>query len=311
MKIAVFGTGAVGGYFGGRLAQAGHEVTFIARGAQLEALRRAGLRVESPEGSFHLEKVTVTDDPAAAGVVDAILVTTRAWQVPEAAKAVIPMMGKTAVVGLQDGVEAVGQLRQELGDKPVLGGVSSIIARVSEPGVVVHVGDRPSVTVGELDGRQSDRCQRLVEAFLATRGLDAFLADDITEEIWRRFLFTCAVSGVGAISRAPIGIMRAQPETRWLMEIVMREVRAVGRAHGVDLSRDVISTTLKLLDSLPAEGTSTMQRDIAEGCPSELESLNGAVVRLGREKSVPTPINEGIQAALLPQERRARGRIDF
>lgn len=311
MKIAVYGAGAVGGYFGGRLAQAGHEVVFIARGDQLEALRTSGLRVESPEGTFHLEKVAATDNPGTVGPVDAILVATKAWQVPEAAKAIAPMIGRTVIVGLQNGVEAADQLRREVDGRLVIGGVSRIIARRGAPGVIIHGGGRPSVTIGEFDGRASDRCQRLVEAFLRAKGLDAFLAEDIQAEIWRKFLFISAVSGVGSISRAPIGVMRAQPETRWLIEIVMREIRAVAKAHGVDLPREAVAASLKFLDSLPADGMSSMQQDIAEGRPSELDSQNGAVVRLGREKGVPTPINEGIQAALLPLERRARGELEF
>jgi len=311
VRIAVFGAGAIGGYFGGQLARAGEEVTFIARGAQLRALRGQGLRVDSPTGDFVVQPVQATDDPAQVGVVDAVLVGVKAWQVTEAAQAMRPLVGPgTFVVPLQNGVEAPDQLAAVLGADHVLGGLCRIVSFVVEPGHIRHAGLEPYVAFGELDNHPSERAGRLREAF-ARAGVKAEIPPDIQVAMWEKFLFIASFSGVGAVTRAPAGVLRGQPETRRMLEQAMHEVLAVARARGIALPEESIPRTMTLIDSLPPGGTASMQRDVIEGRPSELESQNGAVVRLGREVGVSTPLHVFIYHSLLPLELRARGRVQL
>jgi len=311
MRIAVFGTGAVGGYFGGRLAQAGEDVVFIARGAQLQALRERGLRVESPKGDFSVHPAQATGDPAQVGTVDAVLVGVKAWQVPEAAEAMRPLVGPdTFVVPLQNGVEAPGQLAAVLGAEYVLGGLCRIVSFLVEPGHVRHAGLEPYVAFGELDDRPSERAERLRAAF-ARAGVTAEVPSDIRVAMWGKFLFIASFSGVGAVTRAPAGVLRSLPETRRLLEQAMHEVLAVAHARGIALPEQSIPNTMALIDGLLPEGTASMQRDIMAGRPSELESQNGAVVRLGQEVGVATPLHAFIYHSLTPLELRARGRVEF
>ena len=313
MRLAVFGAGAVGGYFGGRLAQAGEDVVFIARGEQLQALRDRGLRVDSfvSKGDFVVQPVQATDDPEQVGVVDAVLVGVKAWQVTEAARAMRPLFGpETFVVPLQNGVEAPSQLAAVLGGEHVLGGLCRIVGLVVEPGYIRHAGLEPYVAFGELDNRPSERAERLREAF-ARAGVTAEVPLDIRVAMWEKFLFIASFSGVGAVTRAPAGVLRSLPETRQMLKQAMHEVLAVARARGIALPEEAIPRTMTLIDGLPPGGTASMQRDVIEGRPSELESQNGAVVRLGREVGVDTPLHAFIYHSLLPLELRARGQVQF
>lgn len=312
MRIAVFGTGGVGGYFGGRLAQAGEEVIFIARGEHLRAITERGLRVDSIKGDFVIQPAQATDNPAEVGPVDAILVGVKAWDVPEAAQLMRPMVGpETFVVPLENGVEAPDQLATVLGREHVLGGLCKIISAIVAPGHIRHAGIDPYIAFGELDGRKSERAERLRQAFAKATGVTAEVSDDIQAAMWEKFLFIAAISGVGAVTRAPAGVIRSLPETRQMLEQAMHEILAVAQARGVALSDEVIPKTMAFIDAIPADGTASMQRDILTGRPSELEYQNGTVVRLGRELGVPTPVNAFIYASLLPQELRARGKVVF
>ena len=307
MHVAVFGTGAVGGYFGGRLAEAGSDVAFIARGRQLRALRDDGLTVESPDGDLRIAPARATDDPAEVGTVDLVIVGTKAWQVAEAGRALRPMIGPgTSVLPLQNGVEASAELARELGEEHVLGGMCKIAAEVAAPGRIRHMGVDPVVVFGELDNRRTDRVEALKRAFDDARGVHAEIAPDIQAAVWRKFLFIVAVSGIGAITRVPIGAFRAVPETRDLLIRVMEEVHDVARARGIHLGADPIEHTLAFIDELPEGATASMHRDIVAGRPSELEYQNGAVVRLGQAAGVDTPLNRFLYHALLPAERLAR-----
>lgn len=311
MHIAVFGAGAVGGFFGGRLAQAGQRVALIARGAHLRAIQAHGLRVDSIEGGFVVHPQQATDDPAQVGPVDAVLVGVKTWQVPEAARAMGPLMGpETFVVPLENGVEAPQQLGQILEQERVLGGLCRIISAVVEPGHIRHSGLEPYVAFGELDNRPSERAQRLRRAFEET-GVQAEIPADIHVAMWKKFLFIAAFSGVGAVARAPVGVLRTIPETREMLEQAMREILAVAHARGVALPEETVANAMSLIDGLQPEGTASMQRDIMSGRPSEIESQNGAVVRLGEEMGVPTPLHAFIYHSLLPLELQARGRVDF
>jgi len=311
VRIAIFGAGGVGGYFGGRLAEAGREVVFIARGEHLQAMRGAGLRVDSISGDFRVHPVRATDDPAEAGTADAILVAVKAWQVPEAARAMRPMVGpETFVVPLQNGVEAPDELAAVLGRERVLGGVCGLISFVAGPGHIRHTGIEPFVQFGELDNHASTRAKRLLDAFAPARGVKAEIPPDIHVSMWRKFLFIAAMSGMGAVTRVPVGAFRSVPETRALLERAVEEIHRVARARGVELPDDAVAQTLELFDRLPPASTASMQRDIMEGRPSELEAQNGAVLRLGRAAGVDTPLHAFIYASLLPGERRARGEAE-
>jgi 2-dehydropantoate 2-reductase len=311
MRVAVLGVGAVGGYFGGRLAQAGEEVVLIARGEHLRALRQHGLRVESIKGDFVVQPALATDDPRQVGVVDVVLVGVKAWQVPEAAQAMQPMIGpETFIVPLQNGVEAPGQLAASLGTQHVLGGLCKIISSLIEPGYVRHAGMEPYVAFGELDNHPSERAERLRRAF-ERAGVMADIPADIQAAMWEKFLFIASFSGVGAVTRAPAGVLRSLPETRRMLEQAMNEVLNVAQGRRIALSEETVAGAMALVDGMPPGGTASMQRDIIAGRPSELEAQNGAVVRLGLESGVATSLHTFIYHSLLPLEQRARGQMDF
>jgi 2-dehydropantoate 2-reductase len=310
MRIAVFGTGGVGGYFGGRLAQAGEAVTFIARGEHLRAIREHGLRVDSLQGDFVIQPAQATADPARLGPVDVVILGVKAWQVREAAEAMRPLVGpETFVVPLQNGVEAPDELASVLGREHVLGGFCRIIALIAGPGHIRHAGGQPYVAFGELDNRRTERVERLRAAFSRAAGLTVEVPADIRAAMWEKFLTITSFSGVGAVTRAPIGVIRSVPQTREMMVGVMREIIAVANARGIPLGEDAVQRVLAFRDGLPAASTASMQRDIMDGRPSELEWQSGAVVRLGREAGVATPLNAFIYHSLLPQELKARGKL--
>ncbi len=307
MKILVYGTGGVGGYFGGRLAEAGLDVTFLARGRHLEAIQKNGLRIESVAGDFHVDPARATDDPSTVPTPDVVLVAVKAWDVVAAGERIAPVLRpESMVVPLENGVEAVDELAAAVGRERVVGGLCRIVAFVSAPGVIRHAGVAPAIVLGELDGGSSARVERLREAFAAARGMDVQVAADFRAALWQKFLFIAPYSSVGAVTRMPAGETRSVPETRRMLEAAMREVASVARARGVKLPDEMIDKTIAFIDSLPADSTASMQRDLMEGRPSELESQAGAVVRLGREAGVATPVHEVLYAALLPMERRAR-----
>jgi 2-dehydropantoate 2-reductase len=307
MRIAVFGAGGVGGYLGGRLARAGHAVVFVARGPHLDAIRRDGLRVESPAGDFVVRPAEATDDPEAAGRVDAVLVCVKAWQVRETSRSMLPMLGSNSVVvPFQNGVEAAGQLAEATGSDRVLPGLCRILSQVAAPGTIRHAGVSPSVEFGEPDHRRTARAGRLLAAFRDAAGVTASIPEDIEAAVWEKFLFIAPFAGVGALSGGPAGVVRDHPETRDLLRRAMEEVLDLARARRVHLGPGAVERALALVDSLPVHATSSMQRDLMAGRPSELEYLTGAVVRLARESGVASPTNDRIYRALLPLEERAR-----
>lgn len=307
VKIAVIGPGGVGGYFGGRLAQAGEEVTFVARGASLAALRTKGLRVESIKGDFTLPSVAATDDPSTIGTVDFVLVAVKAWQVPEVAATLTPLLGpETAVVPLENGLEAPDQLAAALGPQHVVGGLCAIVSFVVEPGHIRHAAYDPMVAFGELDNRVSARCERLRDALIRA-GVNAEIPEDIHRSMWSKFMFIAPMSGTGAVTRVPAGSWRTLPESRAFAENGVREIVSLAAARGVSLGDDAVERTMARYDALAPDATASMQRDIMQGKPSELDSQIGAVVRMGRASGVATPVHDFMLGALLPLERIARG----
>ena len=311
MRIAIFGTGGAGGYFGAQLARAGEDVIFIARGKHLQAIHTQGLRVETSRGEIVIQPAQAVDDPVQVGVVDSVIVGVKTWQVTEAARAMQPMIGpNTFVVPLENGVEAASQLAEVLGADHVLAGLCGTMSWIVAPGHIRSIGEAHFIKFGELDRRPSERAEQLRQAF-ERAGVKVEVPSDIHVSLWEKFLFVVSFGGVGAVTRAPIGVIRTLPETRRLLEQCLDEIFAVARARQVALSDGSVEKSMGFLDSLAPGGTTSLQRDIADGKPSELEAWNGAAVRLGREVGVATPVHEFIYHSLLPLELRARGKVEF
>lgn len=305
MKIAVIGAGAVGGYFGGRLAQS-NDVVFLVRGKTLETLCREPLRVASIQGNFEVA-VRANDNPAEIGPVDAVLVAVKAWQVPDAALAIQEMPGgDSVVVPLQNGMEAPEQMAAVLGPGRVAGGLCRIVAEAAGPGVIRHISAEPSIAFGELEPLSNkERLGELRDAFTGANVRCDF-PSDIAAAMWRKFLFITPWGSLAAVARLPVGPLRSTPEWRARLIDAIHEVAEIARTKGSDLGPDCVSKTVAILDRLPEETTSSMQRDIMSGRPSELEAQTGAVVRFGRVTGVPTPVHDSIYAELRPLEERAR-----
>ena len=306
LRIAVFGTGGVGGYFGGRLAQAGEDVTFIARGEHLRAIKAKGLKVDSTSGDFTIYPAKATDELSEIGAVDLVIVGVKAWQVAVAARTMKPLVdANTTVLPLQNGVDAVSQLVNELGSDSVIGGLCKIVSYVVEPGHIRHAGFTPSIVIGELDNRRTNRITE-IEQVLKGAGIEVTIAADIQVALWMKFLFITSFSGVGAMANAPAGILRSDAKWRAQIMNAMAEIYTLAHARGINLPPNAIETAMSSVDALPEDGTSSMQRDIAAGKPSELESQNGAVVRLAREAGIDVPTHELIYRTLTPLDQKAR-----
>ena len=304
MKIAIVGAGGVGGYFGARLAAAGHEVAFLARGAHKDAMKAKGLTVHSPLGEIHLPSPDVVDDPAAVGPCEIVLFCVKLWDVPDAAEIVRPMLSaESCVVPIQNGVSVTDTLSGLLGAEHVLGAVTQISASIEAPGVIRHHGDFARLIFGELGGEpgggSSARVERL-EASCQAAGIEARVSPDIAVDIWQKFVFLAAMAGATAFYRVPIGEIRDDPECRARLEALLRETAAVGRAKGVRLPEGLEEGSLGFLDNLPPAMKSSMQLDLERGRRLELEWLNGEVVRLGAELGVPTPETAAVFEALKP-----------
>ncbi|MYE70077.1 MAG: 2-dehydropantoate 2-reductase [Gemmatimonadetes bacterium] len=306
MRIAIYGAGGVGGYFGGVLARAGHDVTLIARGRHLDAIRSHGLLLRTPGGDFRAHP-PATAETAGTGPVDAVIVAVKSLHIPAVRAGIGPLLGPaTLVVPLLNGVNAHEALLPAVGRERMGKGLTRIISEVAAPGEIRHVGVDPYVALAEWDGSASPRAEALVAAFVQA-GVDAEIPPDIDAALWHKFLFVCSLGGVCAVCRMPLGPVRANPASRDLLRRAMEEIAAIAAARGITLPPDAVDRALEIFDSFPPEGTSSLQRDIAAGIPSELDAWNGAAVRIGAESGVPTPVHSFIHAALLPSEMAARG----
>lgn len=298
MRIAVMGSGGVGGYFGARLAASGCDVSFIARGAQLAALKQHGLKVSSGGGDLHLRSVRATDDPRAVGPVDLVLFGVKLWDTEAAALQLLPMLGTdTAVVSFQNGVAKDELLQRVLGERAVMGGVCYIAATIAEPGVIRHVGTMQRLVFGDYGVATSPRAAAFLTACRAA-GIDAEISADIRLTIWEKFVMLVGLSGTTSAIGSPIGPIRSHPQTRALLLDAMREVVAVGRAQGVALAEDFADKRLAFIDTLPAEMTSSMHQDLQRGGRLELDWLSGDVVKRGRDAGVATPVNRALSDVL-------------
>ena len=294
MRIAVMAAGAVGGYFGARLAQAGHDVAFVARGQQLEALRTGGLRVESPLGDVHLPEVEVTGEPATIGPVDLVLFGVKLWDTETAAEATKPLLGAgTGVVSFQNGVAKDDILRQTLGAGHVIGGVCYISATIAAPGLIRQAGPMQKLVFGEYDGARSPRVLQF-QAACADSGIDAEISDQIEQAIWAKFVFIVGLSGTTSLARSAVGPIRSQPRSRAFLHDVLAEVVQTARAQGVPLPADYADERMAFVDQLAPDMTSSMFRDLEQGHRLEVDWLSGDVVERGARLGVATPCNRAI-----------------
>ncbi len=307
MRIAVFGAGGIGGYFGVRLAQAGNDVALIARGSHLQAIQANGLFVKSATGDFHITPFIATNSPAEVGVVDLVILGVKAWDVREAAEQIRPMIGPdTGVLTLQNGVVAPTEVADVLGHDHVIVGVSPVRCFIETPGKLKHVGGiNPQLTLGEIDNRASARVDSIHAAF-ASNQVSVQIPDDIQSWLWLKFAGAVTLGGIGTLTRVPTGVWREIPEVRKLVQDSIHEVVAVAAANGVTLPPEGVDVIHRGIDMMPANHMTSMQEEIMACKPSELEYWNGAVVRLGKEAGVATPLNDLIYYSLLPQEKLAR-----
>jgi 2-dehydropantoate 2-reductase len=306
MRVIVVGAGGVGGMIGGLLAHHGVDVAFVARGRQLAALRARGLRIESPAATIQLPPLEASDDPAQLAPADVVLVAVKSWQVAEIAASLRPLLRDGGfVVPLENGVEAAATLAAALGEAPVAGGFCAMLAWLEAPGVIRHAGETLRVVLGERNGGSSPRLAALAQQLTAA-GVDTVLAPDITAATWEKFLFIATFGAVAAAARVTAGSLRSVPETRAVLISAMREVVSLARECAVQLPADALDRALALVDALPSDATASMQRDIQNGRPSELQDQIGAVVRMAHARKLAVPTSEVLFGLLLPQERAAR-----
>jgi 2-dehydropantoate 2-reductase len=307
MRIAVIGAGGVGGAFGAAIAKAGGDVTFVARGAHLAAMREHGLRIESARGDTLIQPVQATDDPAAIGPVDIVLFCVKLWDIESAGEQIRSLIGPdTGVIPLQNGIDASDRLLPILGAAHVMAGTVSISATIASPGVIRQTGTFMSMAFGERDGRTSPRAEAFA-ALCGKAGFDITLSDNVAVPIWTKFVLLTAMSGGTAITRLPIGKLRDDPEVFSLFEDLMRETEAVGRAEGVPLPAGVFASQRAELMGAPPAAMASMAVDLLRGNRLELPWLAGKIVELGRKHRIPTPANAAIFAALKPYVSGAAG----
>jgi 2-dehydropantoate 2-reductase len=300
MRIAVMAAGAVGGYFGARLADAGHDVVFFARGAHRDAIKRDGLKVESPRGSLHLKKVWVTDTPDGRAPVDVVLFAVKLWDTEQAAREIEPLVtDRTRVITVQNGVDAFDIMRPILGEGRVVPGLAQISATIAGPGVISHVSPFHLLAFGHRDRRDDPVLSAFVEAG-KNAGVDFVLSQNIERDLWLKFTVLVALSSITAATRLPIAVARNDADGKALIQAIMREVAAVGRAKGVALDDDLAEKGMGFVNAVPENAKASMAVDLERGNRLELDWLAGRVVSLGRELNVPVPVCETIYAVLKP-----------
>ena len=306
MKIAIIGTGGVGGYFGAKLAQAGNEVTFLARGEHLKAIQKNGLTVKSILGDFRVENIKATDKISNIEKPDLVIISVKAWQVKGIGEELKPILkSDTTIIPLQNGVLAADELMENIERKHILSGLCRIISKIEAPGVINHFGVTPTIVFGELDKSKTERLARIQNVF-SVAGIESRISDDIEADIWKKFISIC-VSGLLAVSNTTYGELRELKETRNLMVELINEVYILSKKIGVNIEEGFVDKTVSFIDTYPSDSTSSLTRDVWERKPSEIEYQNGTVVRLGEKYGVATPINRFVYSCILPSELKARG----
>lgn len=305
MKIAVIGTGGVGGYFGGKLAEAENDVTFVARGAHLSAIRNHGLKVNSVLGDFLVKNIKATDKITDIKSPELIILGVKAWQIKEIRDDLKKiLLSNTIILPLQNGVLAADELAEKIDKSNILGGLCRIISKIESPGVISHLGVTPTIVFGELDKSKSERTTEIQKCF-EKAGIESRVTEDIESELWKKFIAIC-VSGLLAVTKTTYGEMRGLKETRQMMMDLLNEIYSLSQKIGVKIESDFLAKTISFMDSLPYDSAASLTRDVWEGKPSEIEYQNGTVVRLGEQYGVDTPVNRFVYNCILPGELKAR-----
>jgi 2-dehydropantoate 2-reductase len=300
MKFVIIGTGGVGGFFGGKLAKSGADVWFVARGAHLDAMRTAGLRIDSTEGNFVIPAGKITDNIAQVGFADVVLFCVKSYDTESAAKQLSPILTKNSIIiSLQNGVDNEEKIEKITGTGTVYGGVAFIYSTLTAPGVVTETGGPKKIVFGDRNGRNGEVAKRIL-TIMMDAGINAELTDDIYTALWKKFIFITSVGGLTALTRLTLGEILAVPESRTLLADAMREVEAIAKAKGADIGHDMVATTFEILKNFDNSTRSSLYHDLTNNKPLEIEALSGRVVRYGDELGIPTPIHQTIYAALLP-----------
>ena len=306
MKIAIIGTGGVGGYFGAKLVKAGFDVTFLARGEHLKAILKNGLQVKSVLGDFAVENLKATDKISEIKNPDLIIVCVKAWQIKEIRDDVNRILhAGSMVLPLQNGVSAATELSESIDKKYILGGLCRVISKIESPGVINHFGIKPTIVFGELDGSKTERVEEVQKIF-ETAGIESRISEDIQADLWRKFISIC-LSGLLAITKATYGDLRSIKETRQLMIDLLKEIYLISQKEGIIIESDYVEKAISFIETIPYDSTSSLARDVWENKPSEIEYQNGTVVRLGVKHGIDTPVNRFIYSCILPNEIKARG----
>ena len=305
MKIAIIGSGGVGGYFGSKMAKAGFDVTFLARGEHLKVMRTNGLTVKSILGDFHVDSVKATDKMQDIGKVDLIILAIKAWQIKDISAELPYIMTDTSVIiPLQNGVSTIDELREHISADKILGGLCRIISKMDAPGVINHFGITPTIVFGEVDNSKTARVQKIKE-ILDQSDINCNISDDINADLWKKFISIC-VSGLLAITKTTYGELRELKETRQMMIELLNEIYQLSKKAGIQIEPEFLDKTVSFIDTFPYDTTSSLTRDVWEGKPSEIEYQNGTVVRLGEKLGIDTPINKFVYHCILPMEIKAR-----
>jgi 2-dehydropantoate 2-reductase len=305
MKIGIIGAGGVGGYFGGKLALSGYDVTFVARGEHLRALKENGLTVKSIYGDFKIESVNAAERIEDLKNTDLILICVKAWQVKDIAKKLKPVVNEnTVVIPLQNGVLAIEELQEHLQDGNIAGGLCFIISKIELPGIINHFGIEPAIVFGEINNIKTERLNRIKEVFDRSF-IKSKISDDIYADLWKKFITIC-VSGLLAVTKSTYGELRALKQTRKMMIDLLKEIYRLSQKIGINIKPDFVGKTVSLIDTYPFNSTSSLTRDVWEGKPSEIDYQNGTVVRFGQKYKVETPVNKFVYNCILPMELKAR-----
>ena len=305
MKITVMGTGGVGGYFGAKLAKAGHDVAFVARGNHLKEMKKNGLKVYSELGDVTIDPINASDNPEEFGIADIVLFCVKAYDTQTAATLIKPIVGEnTGVIPLLNGIGHVEILQATLGQNSVIGGVANISALIEESGVVRHFSTMQILRVGELDNNSSERIEKFRDA-CGDAGIDAPVPESIEKELWQKIIMICTLAGANCLTRLPLGLCRNDLSTRKLMTTLASEAVDVARALNIRLPDDQVEITMKLLDALPPTMKASMLAALEKGEKLEASALNGAIERLGKENGIDTPAHRTVYAAISPHENGA------
>lgn len=306
MNILIFGIGGVGGFFGGKLAQTDHYVTFIARGKHLEAIRRNGLKVKSNSGDFTAFPDLATDNLEEIAPPDLVIFGVKSWQLAEAAALLKSYITKdTVILPLQNGADNIDKLKQILPEENILGGLCRIVSFVEAPGIINHPAFDPTITFGEVDNSQTLRIKQ-IKAIFDKAGIKSTIAKDIDAEIWKKFLFITMISGLGGLTRVPVGALRESAYLTKMMRDTAQEILSVAQAKNINIYQDDIENVFRVIAKQDPATTASTQRDIMDGKPSELEDFNGYIVKEGKKLGIPTPVNQMIYECLLPMEALVR-----